>query len=269
MKTTTVEYSWKKMLIAGAAVLALAGGGAVFTNEMNADAATSDSSQEQKADKTAQKEKGGEHRKGKHGHEGKHKNLEAADPSTIKISQDSALKTFATETNNAQLSELEIEFEKDKYVYELEGFDGKQEYKVEINAKTGEVISKQAETMDDEDKAENKALDLSKVINKEEASKIAQQKVGSGTSKQWELEQKDDGTAVWKVAVADGTKVSRVRINAVTKEVLASKEEGTSKSDKTSGKTDTTTKKTDKSTASTSKKTTSTTKKATETTASK
>lgn len=136
----------------------------------------------------------------------------------IKVSQTEALNTFDKSYSNKKIKDIDLKTDNGDYVYEIEGFDSSKEYSMTIDAHTGKVIHKHSETLDLDDRLQ-KGLNFDKVISRDQASKIAEKHVGSGTSKEWKLEQ-DNNNAYWEVKVDDGSKQTEVKINAVNKQIV-------------------------------------------------
>lgn len=139
------------------------------------------------------------------------------DTQKIKLSQEEALNKFDNQFKGKKIKSIDLKLEGNQYVYEIDAFDDTKEYSAEINAETGQVSRAHSEKLDLDDRNE-KALDLSNVISRNEASKIAE-KHAKGTSQEWNLDQ-EGNTAYWDVEVSDGTKLTEVKINAHTKQIV-------------------------------------------------
>ena len=155
-----------------------------------------------------------------HGHEDRieARQLSKAKVSSIKVDQQKAIDQFNQKYAGKQISAVKLEVDHGKYVYEVKGFDGKYEYEVEINAQTGKQIKAEREKLDQGEK--EYALDPAKAISRDEASSIAEKAAKKGQAREWKLTLESKGQAVWKVKVADGSKVKKVTIDAATKKVL-------------------------------------------------
>lgn len=155
-----------------------------------------------------------------HGHEDRveARQLSKAKVSSIKVDQQKAIDQFNQKYAGKQLSAVKLEVDHGKYVYEVKGFDSKYEYEVEINAQTGKQIKAEREKLDQGEK--EYALDPAKAISRDEASSIAEKAAKKGQAREWKLKQESKGQAVWKVKVADDSKVKKVTIDAATKKVL-------------------------------------------------
>lgn len=136
----------------------------------------------------------------------------------IKISQNTAVKKFRTKYKNAKIESINLEKERGRYVYEIEGFDSTHEYSAEINAETGHASSVHSEKLDHDDQNET-ALNLDGIISRNEASSIAE-KHAKGKSYEWKLEN-EHGKTYWDVEVKDGHRNSEVKIDAHSKKVIS------------------------------------------------
>lgn len=143
-----------------------------------------------------------------------------AKTSDIKIDQNAAIDKFNQKYQGKQISEVKLEDEHGKYVYEIKGFDDNKEYEVTVNAKTGKVISSEAENRDQGE--QEYQLDTSKAISRDEASKIAEDAAKKGKSHEWELKQEKD-KPVWEVKVVNGHQEKEVTIDANSQKVLSTK----------------------------------------------
>ena len=86
-----------------------------------------------------------------------------------------------------------------------------------INASTGKVISAHSEA---EKNLNKKAINLSKVISRSTATKIAKKKVPDSKAIEWSLD-RDGSRTVWEVTVSKSGKKSEVKINALTKKIIS------------------------------------------------
>lgn len=138
----------------------------------------------------------------------------------IKLSQQEAIDKFHQQFSGKQLKSIELNREGKHYLYEIEGFDSKNEYSVNINAETGQIGHVHSEKLDHDDRNQ-KALDFKGTISRDDASRIAEEHI-KGTSEEWKLEQDEDtGKTYWEVKVKNGHQETEVKINAHTKEVIS------------------------------------------------
>ncbi|QNQ81088.1 PepSY domain-containing protein [Lactobacillus sp. PV034] len=137
---------------------------------------------------------------------------------TIKLSQADAISKFHKQYSGKDVKEINLKPEKNKYVYEIEGFDRTHEYEVKIDANTGKILSHKSEKSN-LDQLNEQALDVDKLISRNQATKIAEKKV-KGTATAWDLTH-DNKKTVWEVEVTKGNKKHEVTINAETKKVIS------------------------------------------------
>ena len=90
----------------------------------------------------------------------------------------------------------QIEFDEDDGVYEynIDGWDQENEYELDINADTGDIIEENTESDSDQDDT----LELEGIISPQEAMDIAVEEAGSEIVEDWTLEV-DDGVTVYEV----------------------------------------------------------------------
>lgn len=137
---------------------------------------------------------------------------------TIKLSQADAISKFHKQYSGKDIKEVDLKIEKNKYVYDVEGFDRTHEYEVKIDANTGKILSHKSEKSN-LDELNEQALDIDKLISRSQATKIAEKEV-KGTATAWDLTH-DDKKTVWEVEITKGSKKQEVKINAETKKVIS------------------------------------------------
>lgn len=153
---------------------------------------------------------------------------------SINLSQSDAINKFNEKYDSKSIKEIELKNKKNKYIYEIEGFDSEKEYKVKIDASSGKILKAKSENLDKGDKEE--ALDLNGLISRTEATKLAQTKA-SGKAVKWSLEM-DDKQPVWEVELKDGNKETEVKIDAKGQKILKTKSNEDKKDKKDSEKKD-------------------------------
>lgn len=149
---------------------------------------------------------------------------------SINLSQSDAINKFNEKYGSKSIKGIELKNKKNKYIYEVEGFDSEKEYKVKIDASSGNILKAKSENLDADDKEDT--LDLSGLISRSEATKLAQTKA-SGKAVKWSLEM-DDKRPVWKVELKDGNKETEVKIDAKSQKILRTKTDGDKKDKKDS-----------------------------------
>lgn len=145
-------------------------------------------------------------------------NASAASTSAIKYSEKDAVKKFQKEFKDSKVTEIQLEEFAGSYRYEVSGRDNTKEHNLYINAKNGKVTDKHSERLDNND--DDTALDLSKLISRKQATKIAEKAAKSGKAHDWTLSY-DDGNPVWEIEVGKGHKQHDVKVNADTKKVIS------------------------------------------------
>ena len=149
---------------------------------------------------------------------------------SINLSQSDTINKFNEKYGSKSIKGIELKNKKNKYIYEVKGFDSEKEYKVKIDASSGNILKAKSENLDADDKED--ALDLNGLISRSEATKLAQTKA-SGKAVKWSLEM-DDKRPVWKVELKDGNKETEVKIDAKSQKILRTKTDGDKKDKKDS-----------------------------------
>lgn len=141
-----------------------------------------------------------------------------------------------------EITEIELEKERGRVVYEIEVHDGKTEYDLLVDADTGEVLREKIDdrsdnVYDDHDDDQHKQKESSKpvvtekkaddqkgakteekLLTKEEAEAIALKQF-DGTIKELELYE-DDGRMLYEIELRNGNQEADIEIDAKTGEVL-------------------------------------------------
>lgn len=128
--------------------------------------------------------------------------LEAAD---LSISLDDAVAKFRETFNSpdVHISSVELDRDDGKYTYEIQGFDDGNEYDAEIDANTGEALSKEVEQDDLDD--DDIAIDFVSIISPEDAVAKALEN-NTGYVESYELGY-DDGRLTYEIDIEDGDDV--------------------------------------------------------------
>ncbi|MBD5429409.1 PepSY domain-containing protein [Lactobacillus sp.] len=141
---------------------------------------------------------------------------------TIKVSQSEAVDMFNKKFADSKIKSIDLKLSGSAYVYSIDGFDSKKEHELTIDAVTGKEINSKSEALDS-DEHNQKGLDLSKVISRSEAGKLAEKHVGSGSAIEWDLEMDENtGRPEWDITVESGIHRTEVKIDAINKKVLTS-----------------------------------------------
>ena len=140
---------------------------------------------------------------------------------TTKVSLTAAIKKFQQQFPNASVTSIELEDQLGRPVYTLEGVGGTQEHELQLNGRTGKVISKKSEMLDQDDQAdaERDRLNLNKVISPSKAVAIAVHDRTGGYASELKLD-KDNDTTYWEVQVHQGKQQVDVKIDAYEGSIL-------------------------------------------------
>ncbi|KZT78100.1 hypothetical protein Nizo1840_2802 [Lactiplantibacillus plantarum] len=140
---------------------------------------------------------------------------------TTKVSLTAAIKKFQQQFPNASVTSIELENQLGRPVYTLEGVGGTQEHELQLNGRTGKVISKKSEMLDQDDQAdaERDRLNLNKVISPSKAVAIAVHDRNGGYASELKLD-KDNDTTYWEVQVHQGKQQVDVKIDAYEGSIL-------------------------------------------------
>lgn len=196
------KFNIKKLSLAAAALgLAVGGASLVAINQANASTGAQDTQQSQN-NNTEQSQN-------------------TTGTASINLSQEDAINKFNEKYGSKSIKEIELEQKKNSYVYEVEGFDSQNEYKVKIDASNGNILKAKSEKLDSDDKEQ--ALDLNNVMTREQATQLAQTQV-TGQPVEWSLEM-DDNQPIWKVEFENGDKDIKVKIDARNQKILKVKTE--------------------------------------------
>ena len=118
-------------------------------------------------------------------------------------SMEQAVDKFKETFPDAKITSIAIDKDSNNYVYEIEGFNDKNEVEISVDAMTGKIVKQ--DTDDRDDVIDDDVLELDGIITPQEAMKKALDKVGSGYAKEWELDSKD-GKVYYEVDVEGSDK---------------------------------------------------------------
>lgn len=133
---------------------------------------------------------------------------------TFSVSLDDAIDQFYETFGSEDISIEEIQLDRDngRFVYEMDGWDGQNEYELDIDAETGDIVRQEQEA-DDET---GDSLDLDGIITPLEAMESALDASGSGYVDEWTLEV-ENGRTVYDIDVEEG---DDQEVDALTGDVL-------------------------------------------------
>ena len=143
--------------------------------------------------------------------------------SAVAVSLEKVTTAFEKKYPEAKITSLQLDRDFGRYFYEIEGVDQQKEYQVEVNAETGEFTKEKVETLDADEqngvKMQEEALDLTKIISREQATTLAEKAAKVGQATDWKLE-KELGITYWEVKVKEGQQKIEVKIDAHSGKIL-------------------------------------------------
>lgn len=141
-----------------------------------------------------------------------------SDLKDIKLTKNKAVKKFKQKYSKAKVESIELDATNRGYIYEVEGYDKTNEYSFKVDAKSGKVISARKEKDDEEDKRYD--INLSEVMTRGKASRLAKKEADGGTAREWKLESVSDKTSTWEVTVVKDKTETEVTLDAKSGKVL-------------------------------------------------
>lgn len=143
--------------------------------------------------------------------------------SAVAVSLEKVTTAFEKKYPEAKITSLQLDTDFGRYFYEIEVVDQQKEYQVEVNAETGEFTKEKVETLDADEqngvKMQEEALDLTKIISREQATTLAEKAAKVGQATDWKLE-KELGITYWEVKVKEGQQKIEVKIDAHSGKIL-------------------------------------------------
>ncbi|MCW6653546.1 PepSY domain-containing protein [Aerococcaceae bacterium NML191292] len=141
----------------------------------------------------------------------------------IKVSLEDAIKLYQETFPNVSITSIDLTAKLGRYVYQIEGVDDDMEYELTIDAQTKEVSGKRDYPLELDErngfKRKNDALNLEKLKDLAEISKVVEQATGSGQIVEWELDRELNVT-YWKITLVNGSEKLELKIDAQTADVL-------------------------------------------------
>lgn len=136
------------------------------------------------------------------------------------VSWDDAVDT-AMGNFEGKLAELELDWNRDRYVYKIELVSDTEEYEVRIDADTGELVGEKTEKIESDDLAEKQAeiIDLDAIVSWDEALATALD-AQNGTVNEWKLEGTEHGPQYEFDVDDDSGEDYEVTIDARTGELI-------------------------------------------------
>lgn len=158
----------------------------------------------------------------------KNTNEEQINNRKFKVTLPRAVDQLKETYSSASLTGVELEKDWGNFVYEVSGVDDERSYKVEINAETGELMSKKAKKLDKEDRGgvekQQDSFTLDDLMTMDEVMELTLKEAGKGYVTQLTLEKELD-FRFYEITVMDGDKESTYKIDAKTGKVLEVEED--------------------------------------------
>lgn len=158
----------------------------------------------------------------------KNTNEEQINNRKFKVTLPKAVDQLKETYSSASLTGVELEKDWGNFVYEVSGVDDERSYKVEINAETGELMSKKAKKLDKEDRGgvekQQDSFTLDDLMTMDEVMELTLKEAGKGYVTQLTLEKELD-FRFYEITIMDGDKESTYKIDAKTGKVLEVEED--------------------------------------------
>lgn len=124
-----------------------------------------------------------------------------------KVDVNRAVEIFHDTFSDKAINITQIDYDRDngRYTYEIEGWKDNQEFKLEIDAETEDILDKEIETEDDIDK-DDIVIELDKIVGPEKAIEEALKQAKATKIEGWELDT-ENGVLVYDIDVEDGKDV--------------------------------------------------------------
>ncbi|MDT2801224.1 PepSY domain-containing protein [Vagococcus lutrae] len=141
----------------------------------------------------------------------------------ITVSLDDVIALYQETYPDTHLTSIELEPERNQYIYKLEGVDEQEEYELKVDATTKEIKKQKNESLDHDErngvKLKNKAIDLTNLASLNDVTETAKKEAVDYTPVEWELKQ-ELGVTYWKVNLKQAHKEKEVKINAQDLSIL-------------------------------------------------
>ncbi|HIS51039.1 MAG TPA: PepSY domain-containing protein [Candidatus Gallacutalibacter pullistercoris] len=134
------------------------------------------------------------------------------------ITMDDARNLVLNKVSGATITQLEVDYEDGRKVYEGEAYKGNIEYEFEIDASTGKFIKWEQDVMDDDDR-DDKPADSSGLITEAKAREVVLNKLPGGTIVSIELDE-DDGIYTYEGEVRKDGVEYEFTVNAKTGSII-------------------------------------------------
>lgn len=141
----------------------------------------------------------------------------------IKVSVADAIKFYQEKHPNSDITGIDIDQSLGKYVYEIEGMDDNNEYKLKFDATTKDVLEDRSEMLDADEQngieRNQEKLDLTNLLDLNQATQAAQNEVTNGQIESWAID-KENNTTYWEVNFRVDHQEVSVKLNAQSGAIL-------------------------------------------------
>lgn len=132
----------------------------------------------------------------------------------FQVSLEDAIQTFRdTFGENVNIEQIEFDDDDGQYHYDLQGWDDQNEYEMEVDAESGDILDQSAESEED---PEEEALDIGSYVAPEEAMNAAAESANTDVVEGWTLDM-EDGQALYEIDLEGADDVD---VDAVSGEVI-------------------------------------------------
>lgn len=136
----------------------------------------------------------------------------------IRMSQVSAIQKFKSLYSNAEIKSITLALKNDTYVYTIVGFDSIKDCTIQLDATNNKIMGQSTQLLD-YDYNKEEALNLKKIISRQEANAVALRELRGATPILWELTD-EDGKAIWKINLIYNNQKRELKIDALNKNII-------------------------------------------------
>lgn len=138
---------------------------------------------------------------------------------TFEIDLMAAADIFFETFSDASISSVDFEYDSQNPRYSIEGFDGQNEYEMDIHAETGKILNQETES---DAGGDDEAIDFSLIITPQEAMEAALETTDSGRVRDWDLSV-EDGRTVYEIDIeGENTDLfDDIEVDAFTGEIIS------------------------------------------------
>lgn len=126
---------------------------------------------------------------------------------------------IAKEQFDGQLASIELGWERDGLVYDVELVSDTEEFEADVSADDGTVLSQSTDALDDDESAREKVIDTPGIVSVEDAMAAATERL-PGRVVEWKLDRNSGGVYFEFDIVSGGREDSEVLVDATTGKVI-------------------------------------------------